>query len=57
MKLNFLKVLALATVTTTVYGQNDSPIMKLPAKANGYLLLDNEANQVKYILPIWSVTY
>lgn len=48
MKLNFLKVLALATVTTTVYGQNDSPIMKLPAKANGYLLLDNEANQVKY---------
>jgi hypothetical protein len=48
MKLKFLNVLAITTLSINVFGQNESPIMKLPAKANGYLLLENEANLVKY---------
>ena len=48
MKFKLLNVLAITTLSINVFGQNESPIMKLPAKANGYLLLDNEANLVKY---------
>ena len=48
MKIKLLNVLAITTLSINVFGQNESPIMKLPAKANGYLLLDNEANLVKY---------
>ncbi len=48
MKIKLLNVLAITTLSINVFGQNESPIMKLPAKANGYLLLDNAANLVKY---------
>jgi hypothetical protein len=48
MKFKLLNVLAITTLSINVFGQNESPIMKLPAKANGYLLLDNEANLIKY---------
>lgn len=48
MKIKLLNVLAITTMSINVFGQNESPIMKLPAKANGYLLLDNAANLVKY---------